>query len=135
MEQIFTSDERAADLIGWAEKLNGLGYLIESLGLSDDDCPARHCKILGLIIVDYAHAIQTTLSAVYPELDELLEGFDTISMRGIDSEYKQIKGMHECPHRQTMIKEKLEEVQGIKEKVSIIFDMEKDLKKMLNRAA
>jgi hypothetical protein len=135
MEQIFTSDERAADLIGWAEKLNGLGGLIEALGCCNDDGLDRHFGMLGQIIVDYAHAIKVTLSAVYPELDELLEGFETISLGGIDSKYKQLKRMRECPHRQTMIKEKLEEVQGIKEKVSIIFDMEKDLKKMLNRVA
>ncbi|MCK5737803.1 hypothetical protein KAH55_01425, partial [bacterium] len=70
MEQIFTSDERAADLIGWAEKLNGLGDLIESLGCCNDGGDERHFKTLGLIIVDYAHAIKVTLSAVYPELDE-----------------------------------------------------------------
>lgn len=135
MGQIFTSDERTADLIDWAEKLNGLGNLIESLGYSTDDGIERHLKILGLIIVDYAHAIEVTLSAVQPELDKLFEGFETISLGGIDSKYKQIKGMHECPARQKRVKENLAEIQEVKEKVSVIFDIEKGLKKMLNRAA
>jgi len=134
MTQVFSTNDRAADVIGWAKKLVCLGGVIEVLGESDDpQFLVWFGTDIGSIIKDYAHAIESTLSAApYTDLCDVIGNFDSLELAAIDADHRQIMDSQDSPIRQKQIEESLEKISEVKNKISFIFDIEQELKSMQN---
>ena len=132
MEQIFTSGGggvEANDMLGWASKLRVIGGVIEELG-NKEDADGWMAEGLGMIIFDYAQALEATLTAFYPEIDNAIKDCEFPALVGIERDFKKIKSLHECPAKNDLIKENLEKIQEFKDKVSFVFDIEEKLKNL-----
>jgi len=75
MENVFYSDSRADDLIAWSDHLEALGDILVTLNFHKDGMGEEAFRTagdrLGMIIMDYAKAINATVSEAYG----VLQGF------------------------------------------------------------
>jgi hypothetical protein len=138
MTEIFTSGDRANDLIEWAGKLDCLGGVLQSLADSNDTEPLSwYGGGIGSIIRDYAQAMEALLTAVdYRELLDVLGEHDSPEFIKIDTDFRALKGMPvNAPTRSERIEESLKDIEKVKKTVSFIFDMEKELEGMKKQSA
>ena len=75
MENVFYSNSRADDLIAWSDHLQALGDILVTLNFHKDGMGEEAFRTagdrLGMIIMDYAKAINATVSEAYG----VLQGF------------------------------------------------------------
>ena len=130
MTQIFTSGDGAQDLTEWAEKII---CLAESLEFLDETGRILLAKDIGLIIKDYAKSILEVLSAApYEELVDVFYKCKSPDLMRIDKKFKSIKAVSPRHVSLNDIQDTLSEINAVKEEVSFIFDIEKNLMGMLN---
>lgn len=132
MTQIFSSGERAQDLIAWAKKLDCLGGVLEALGhTNEQEMLGWYAGGVGSIIRDYAQAIEAVLSAVsYDDLLEVIGEYESPALAKINADFMQIKDLGPSRYRDQQIKDSLFEIEQVKETVSFVFDIERELKRM-----
>ena len=132
MEQLFTSGDRAQDVLDWIENIECLGGVIEMLAeCSDPMALDWHGGRIGKIIGDYSRAAKLTLDVSYFSIRQALGKHHSPSLAKIDIDFKRIKeGCPPVPRKEERINEVLEEIQEIKKQFSFIFDIEQELQEM-----
>lgn len=75
MGKLFCTNERAEDLLGWSSRLDTLGHIVSFFGYNDRDGEfLTVCgESWGMIISDYAKAIEQTVGEAYSVLNKFFE--------------------------------------------------------------
>ena len=132
MNQIFTSGDRAQDLIDWATRIEAVGNVIEAINPEDN---VWCIPILGGVIYEYASAMKTVLNAYYPEIRNIVGDFEFPALVEIEGKYERLEWLEDNGNHKMandLIQETLEEVQKFEKRISSFFDIKEGLKKRLN---
>jgi len=124
MENVFCTDSRAEDLLGWSERLDTLGRIISFFGYNDRDGEfLKVCgEYLGMIISDYAKAINETVGRAYFVIDKFFE--DESFSHTLKRELEHLQGRDCTPHDVEAAEGALEMIEAFKQEVSKVASME-----------
>ena len=82
--KLFCTDQRGEDLLKWAENLEALGDIVDTLHFYREgegyESFNRYGDRLGNMISDYAKAIHDVMSQCYWEVNEYFEGDDDVPL-------------------------------------------------------
>ena len=85
MEKLFCTEHRGEDLIRWSDQLDTLGGVVSFLGYKDKDGEFLSMvgEHLGIIISDYAKAINETVGSACQEIDKFFkdDGSETFELK------------------------------------------------------
>lgn len=91
MDGLFTSGNRADDLLDWANKITGLGGLLAGIGYhasqTGDTTIVAYGEVIGNIIEDYGTAIKKVAEKAYWPINDCFSGCNTIHFAELKREY------------------------------------------------
>lgn len=120
MKNVFYSNSRGDDLARWAGHLKALGEVITALGADGDGAGGETLAYvgdeLGMIIKDYAEAINEAVSEAYFVLREFFE--DESLSQDLKRELAHLQRRPYCPHDVKAAEEALERIESFEQEAS-----------------
>lgn len=114
MENIFSSDDKAQDMMDCSERLQALGRVISSLSFSlkehGDQTLVIFGQAIGDIIFDYAEAVHSRICSAYCVLRDFFEENDNSLLYELSEELRVLQHMKKGASSQATIADALEKI-------------------------
>jgi len=118
MEKPFCTEQRVEDLLRWSNHLDTLGRIVSFFGYNDKDGDFLDVcgEHLGMIISDYAKAIEQTVGKAYFVIDEFFE--DESLSQDLRRTVEHLQRGYSAPHDVKAAEGALERIEAFEQEVS-----------------
>ena len=118
MEKPFCTEQRVEDLLRWSNSLDTLGHIVSFFGYNDRDGDFLDVcgEGLGMIISDYAKAINQTVGKAYFVIDKFFK--DESLSQDLRREVEHLQRGYYTPHDVEAVEGALERIEAFEQEAS-----------------
>lgn len=128
IDSLFTSGDRAEDVIEWAKKIFSLGRLITTVGENEPEALGWLGPQIGSVITDYAEAIEAVVTDAYISIRDHFGEHGDSPAGIINRKYERLSGITENGIKESMMKDILKEIDPIIDESKALYEIRHNLR-------